>query len=84
MGATTLAAVFDRAGYGGQFSPHGTRGTASTILREKGFPARAVELQLAHLDRDATRRAYDHAELLPARREMLQAWADMVDAAAKP
>jgi integrase len=81
MGATTIAAVFARAGYEGQFSPHGTRGTASTILREEGFAHRAVELQLAHLDRDKTRRAYDHAELLPARREMLQTWADMIDAA---
>jgi integrase len=82
MGSSTIGAVFVRAGYGGQFSPHGFRSTASTMLREAGFDSRLVELQLAHLDKNATRAAYDHAELLEPRRAMMQAWADMIDAAA--
>ena len=40
-----------------------------------------IELQLAHLDRNKSRASYDHAELLEPRRAMLQAWADMIDAA---
>lgn len=80
LGSSTIGRVFDRAGYGGKFSPHGFRGTASTLLREAGFDGHLIELQLAHLDRDGTRRAYNHAELLEPRRAMLQAWADMLDA----
>jgi integrase len=81
MAASTLGQVFVRAGYAGQFSPHGFRGTAATLLREAGFDSRLVELQLAHKDRNTSRAAYDHAELLGPRRAMLQAWADMIDAA---
>jgi integrase len=81
MGSSTVGAVFVRAGYVGQFSPHGFRSTASTLLREAGFDDRLIELQLAHLDRNKSRAAYDHAELLEPRRAMLQAWADMIDAA---
>jgi integrase len=79
MGSSTIGAVFVRAGYGGQFSPHGFRSTASTMLREAGFDSALIELQLAHLDRNKTRASYDHAELLEPRRRMLQAWADSVD-----
>jgi integrase len=79
MGVTTLSAAFVRAGYAGQFSPHGFRATASTMLREAGFEDRLVELQLAHIDRNKSRASYDHAERLEPRRAMLQAWADMID-----
>jgi integrase len=70
----------ERAGV--KVTPHGFRGSASTQLREAGFDGRLVELQLAHADRSMTRRAYDHAQLLEARRAMLQQWADMVEKAA--
>jgi integrase len=81
MNASTLNRVFERAGYKGVFTPHGFRGTAATLLREAGFHDRLVELQLAHADKNKSRAAYDHAELLGPRREMLQAWADMVEEA---
>jgi integrase len=81
MGVTTLSAAFVRAGYAGKFSPHGFRATASTMLREAGFEDRLIELQLAHIDRNKSRASYDHAERLEPRRAMLQAWADMIDAA---
>jgi integrase len=82
MGSSTIGAVFVRAGYAGQFSPHGFRATASTMLREAGFDSALIELQLAHLDRNKSRASYDHAELLEPRRVMMQAWADMIEAAA--
>jgi integrase len=81
MGSSTIGAVFIRAGYAGQFSPHGFRATASTMLREAGFEDRLIELQLAHIDRNKSRASYDHAERLEPRRVMMQAWADMIDAA---
>jgi integrase len=79
MGGSTIGRVFVRAGYAGKFTPHGFRGTASTLLREAGFDGRLIELQLAHLDKNKSRAAYDHAELLGPRREMMQFWADQID-----
>jgi integrase len=81
MGSSTIGRVFQRAGYTGKFTPHGCRSTASTLLREAGFDDRLVELQLAHVDKNKSRASYDHAEMLKPRRAMMQAWADMVDAA---
>jgi integrase len=81
MGGSTLWMMFFNAGYGGVFSPHGFRSTASTLLREGGFDDRAIELSLAHVDRNRSRSSYDHSTLIEPRRAMLQAWADMIDAA---
>ncbi len=80
MTMTTLNRALERMGYGGQFSAHGFRATASTILNEMGWRSDVIERQLAHRERNATRRSYNQAEYLPERREMLQRWADLVDA----
>ena len=82
MAGSTIGRVFARAGYARQFSPHGFRATAATILREEGFDDRAIELQLSHSDRNKSRRSYDHSEKLELRRTMLEHWADLIDAAA--
>lgn len=65
-------------GYAGQFSPHGFRATASTLLNEMGFRADVIERQLAHQERNKSRKSYNHAEYLPERRQMMQQWADYV------
>lgn len=79
----TLTATLRRLGYtGDQMQIHGFRSIASTRLREKplGFPNDAIELQLAHRSfKDTTRAAYDEAELLETRIEMMQAYADYLD-----
>jgi integrase len=79
MAGSTIGRVFARAGYANQFSPHGFRATAATILREEGYDDRAIELQLAHSDRNKSRRSYDHSERLEPRRAMLEQWADLID-----
>jgi integrase len=59
------------------FVPHGIRGTASTILNEIGkFKPDVIERQLAHIERNSVRAAYNHAEYLDERTEMMQWWAD--------
>ena len=55
---------------------HGFRGMASTLLHECGWPSDVIERQLSHAERNAVKAAYNHAEHLPARRKMMQAWAD--------
>lgn len=59
---------------------HGFRAMARTILDEVlGFPVDHIEHQLAHAVRDANGRAYNRTAHLPARRKMMQQWADYLD-----
>jgi integrase len=70
-------------GYKGRATGHGFRATASTILNENGFPPDVIERQLAHSERNKVRAAYNHAQHLRERREMMQWWADYLDEVAK-
>ncbi|MBP7868402.1 MAG: hypothetical protein KA419_20940 [Acidobacteria bacterium] len=53
---------------------------ASTLLHEAGFLSDPIERQLAHLERDPVKAAYNAAQYLPQRRAMLEAWANYLDA----
>ena len=79
MSRSTLNVMFERMGYADLLTPHGIRATASTILNEKGFRGDVIELQLAHVERNSVRRAYNHSDLMSDRRELMQAWADFLD-----
>ena len=57
---------------------HDLRRTASTLLHEAGFNTDWIEKCLAHEQR-GVRAVYNKAEYAEQRREMLQAWADMLD-----
>lgn len=61
------------------FVIHDFRRTASTQLHEAGFNSDWVEKALAH-EQKGVRGVYNRAEYLEQRREMLQWWADFVDA----
>ncbi len=78
MSATTINRAMEYLGV--PFSGHDFRATASTHLHEMGWDSRLVEMQLAHAERNKTKAAYNHAQYLPERREMMQAWADWLDA----
>ena len=80
MCKTTLNRALERMGYGGKFSAHGFRATASTILNETGFRPDVIERQLAHQERNRVRASYNQAEYLPERQELMQGWADMIEA----
>ena len=58
---------------------HGFRGTASTFLNSQCFRGDAIEAQLSHKDKNAIRAAYNHADYMPERQQMLQVWADYLD-----
>jgi integrase len=80
----TLNHFFKRLDFGvDEFSPHGTRGTAATLLREHGFGRDVVELLLAHTEKSQTAAAYHHHELELERRRALQYLADQIDRIAK-
>ena len=76
----SLNAALRRLGYAkNEMTAHGFRTMASTRLHELGFASGDIELQLAHLDRNQIRAAYNRAERLVERRHMMQAWADYLD-----
>ena len=62
-----------------QMTAHGFRSMASTLLNENGFPPDHIERQLAHVEGNSVRAAYNYAEYLPERRKMMQWWADYLD-----
>jgi len=66
-------------GYRKRATVHGFRSLASTVLNEAQFNRDWIEMQLAHAD-SSVRGVYNAAEWLTGRREMLQWWADYMDA----
>lgn len=75
---TMLFALY-RMGYKGKMTGHGFRAVASTIMNESGFRPDVIERQLAHCERNEVRGAYNRAEYLPERRQLMQWWADYLD-----
>jgi integrase len=82
MSENTMLYALYRMGYHSRATGHGFRSTASTILNEHGFRADVIERQLAHSERNNVRAAYNHAQYLPERRQMMQWWADYIDGVA--
>jgi len=81
MSENTINVAIRSLGYDNtEMCAHGFRGSFCSIANEKlGFSSDAIERQLAHAERNKVRAAYLHAEFLPERRKLMQAWADLVD-----
>ncbi|MDU4125516.1 tyrosine-type recombinase/integrase [Pantoea sp.] len=83
MSEASINQVIKRIGYDGKATGHGFRHTMSTILHEQGYNTAWIETQLAHADKNSIRGTYNHAQYLDGRREMLQWYADYMDALEK-
>lgn len=70
--------VIELLGYKGRLTGHCFRHTMSTILHEEGFNSAWIETQLAHVDKNAIRGAYNHAQYLEGRKEMMQWYASFI------
>ena len=80
MSENTMLYALYRMGYHSRQTTHGLRSIASTVLNESGqFEPDWIETQLAHMDRNKVRGAYNAAIYLKHRRTMLQWWADYID-----
>lgn len=81
MSENTINAALRGMGYSKEvMTGHGFRAMARTILDEVlGERVDLIEHQLAHTVKDALGRAYNRTSHLPARREMMQRWADYLD-----
>ena len=81
MSENTINCALRRLGYGkDEMTGHGFRAMARTILDEVlGERPDFIEHQLAHAVRDPLGRAHNRTTHLPARRDMMQRWADYLD-----
>lgn len=59
--------------------PKGIAGLLRSIDDYMGGVVTRGALQLAHVERNSVRAAYNYAEFLPERKKMMQAWADYLD-----
>jgi integrase len=76
ISSKTMIHALYRMGYKDQATIHGFRSVASTAFNESGlFSKDIIEKQLSHVEGNASRRAYNHAEYL----EMMQWWVDYLD-----
>lgn len=80
MSENTVNKALRVIGYEGRQTGHGFRHLLSTELNGRGYNKDWIERQLAHGDSDEIRGTYNHAAYVEQRREMMQAWADSIDA----
>jgi integrase len=75
----TLNSALARLGYKGIATAHGFRTLFSTCANEAGWNSDIIEKQLAHEERNEVRGAYNRAQWVAERVELLQWWADRLD-----
>lgn len=82
MSENTLNAALRSMGYSKEvMTAHGFRAMARTIMDEVlNERVDLIEHQLAHAVKDVNGRAYNRTAHIPARREMMQRWANYLDA----
>ena len=80
---STMSKLYRESGFTGKHVPHGWRATFSTIMNElaavenRPGDREVIDLMLAHIKGDVEA-AYNRAAYMPRRRELAQAWADML------
>ena len=79
MSNNALGYLMNRAGYHSRHVPHGWRSSFSTIMNERYREDRGViDQMLAHIPKNHVEAAYNRAQHMPRRRELAQAWADLL------
>ena len=66
-------------GYKHRMTVHGFRAIASTILNENSFRSDVIERQLAHTEANQVRRAYNRAQYMDERTQMMAWWGDYLE-----
>lgn len=75
MSENTINKVLKNMGYGGKQVAHGFRAIASTVLNESAlFRPDVIEIQLAHIEKNSSRKPYNRAEYLQERAKMMDWW----------
>lgn len=84
MSNGTILKAIRLLGFKDKTTGHGFRALAMTSIKEElGYRHEVIDRQLAHQPHSKVDRAYDRAQFLDERTQMMQEWADLVDAAYK-
>ena len=84
MTGDALGGFLKRAGYGDRHVPHGWRATFSTIMNQvverqgRVQDREIIDLMLAHTPRSGVELLYNRYAYMDRRREIAQAWADLL------
>ena len=78
MSEASVTQIIKRVGYAGKVTGHDFRHTFSTILYDYDFDTTWIEFQLAHVDKNSIRGAYNHAQYIIGRKRMMQWYSDFI------
>ncbi|MBH0619361.1 hypothetical protein I3A86_25025, partial [Salmonella enterica] len=81
IGAGAIGELYARTPYAGRHVPHGWRASFSTVMNERRRADRAaVDMTLGHKPKDMTKveAAYNRADHLELRREILEEWGALI------
>lgn len=81
MSDASINKVIKMLGYHGRLTGHGFRHMMSTILHKHGFESARIEMQLAHVDKNSIRGAYNHAQYIRDRKIMIEWYANLLNTA---
>ncbi|MBB1297311.1 integrase domain-containing protein [Pseudoalteromonas sp. SR41-7] len=79
----TANMALKRMGFEGRLVSHGLRSLGSTTLNEHEFNPDVIEAALAHVDKNQVRSAYNRAEYIEKRRELMNWWSDHISKASQ-
>lgn len=79
MCSQTANTAIKRMGFKGRLVAHGLRSLASSTLNDtEKFQDKMIEVALAHQEENKSKAAYDRADYLEARREMMEWWSNFI------
>ncbi|MBB1454582.1 integrase domain-containing protein [Pseudoalteromonas sp. SG43-5] len=79
----TANMALKRMGFEGRLVSHGLRSLGSTTLNEHEFNPDVIEAALAHVDKNQVRSAYNRAEYIEKRRELMNWWSGHIGRASQ-
>ncbi|MGB3212993.1 MAG: tyrosine-type recombinase/integrase [Desulforhopalus sp.] len=81
MSDNAMSKALRDMGYLGKATPHGFRSSFSSMAHERsGFASEVIEKSLAHEEKNKIKGAYNRAEYLEQRRQLMKWWGDRLQA----
>lgn len=81
MSDNAMSKALRDMGYKGKATPHGFRSSFSSMAHERsGFASEVIEKALAHEEKNKIKGAYNRAEYLEQRRQLMQWWGHKLQA----
>jgi len=74
-----VSSALKRLDFGNEIVPHGFRAMFSTIANEHGKDKDVIEALLSHVEKDKVRGAYNRAEYVEKKKEVVQWYADYLE-----